>query len=171
MGRQYAGLGACLIVVVAACSYSVRRKPDILVTKGPWAVVPFFERPYLGMAQPLAQHLALQLAAEGVDLAPITATGSAKLLGNLRVETRPSATRAGIGAYALFATIEVRLCDAQGQTLWQKTLSLVDDFLPDMTPDVQPLLTEANRQLAVARLAHKAAQDVVTALLEDLDGT
>ncbi len=160
---------AALLLALGACGYRPLPRVGAMLPAGCLQVVPFAEVSSVGLSGPLAQSLCRRLAADGIDL-PLTAPAGQRLpqlTGSLQTRTFPSASRAGVAAYAIEATVSVVLRGADGALLRQGSVVVQEDFLPQPELDSQPLLTERHRRFALARLAERAAGAVHRLLQQD----
>jgi hypothetical protein len=157
-------LGCCLLA--AGCGY----RP--LVGSAPFgrqrlSVLPFAEAEPNGMSAPMAVALSRRLAADGTQVVSHGDTDGV-LTGTLHVGNAPSAALRTVQIYAVVAQVHAELRDRNDVLLWQRDLQLKEEFLPtDPALDVQPLVSEARRRTALARLAEQAAGAVHDALALD----
>jgi outer membrane lipopolysaccharide assembly protein LptE/RlpB len=158
---------SCLLS--SACGYHTVTTPKVLQQHQPLYILAFIETPSTGLSAPMAMHLSTLLAAEGLSLTAQAGRSQAHLEGTVQVLTTPSASRAGIQSYQLHATVSARLLDATDTPLWAGQVLVREDFLPDPGLDNQPLVTERNRNFAVAHLAQRAARALYELMVVELD--
>ena len=158
---------SCLLS--SACGYHTVTTPKLLQQHQPLYILAFIETPSTGVSAPMAMHLSTLLAAEGLSLTAQARHAQAHLEGTVQVLTTPSASRAGIQSYQLQATVNAQLLDATDTPLWAGQVVAREDFLPDPGLDNQPLVTERNRNFAVAHLAQRAARALYDLMVVELD--
>ena len=132
------------------------------------ALAPFDEDTPLGLSPELTREFSQLLASDGIVLAA-REDADAILTGRIvssRTGTSPaSGDDARVPAYEIEAKLEARLVGRSGETLWQATIDLREDFLAGAVGGPSAgLFTETQRRRAVFRMAQRAAQELHTQL-------
>lgn len=130
-------------------------------------VLPPKEEQPTGIAGIIVEELRIRLAQDGVTLENDTNRAEALLTGTvLTASTVPLATAAGaeLSAFSVRVTFEATLVDHHGELLWQGSFSEQDDFLPANLDAKGVLVTEANRQRALYRVAERLATRIQLSL-------
>ena len=162
MRRRGLALGLAL-GHLSACGYGWVQRPAHL-QQPCIAVLPFVERPPVGISLALAAALQRQLLSEGVTLCPQLEAAPARLDGTVAVLSQASITprAGGVSAWQVTASLDAELRASDDRLLWRGQVQVREDYLPaalpEVGPAVQPILTENNRRTALLRLADSAAE-------------
>ncbi len=154
-----------LTLALAGCGYTSLQSGSPFGVRR-LALVPFGEAQPAGLAPDLAQALALELAASGLEIAPSRATADGVLTGEiLSVTTVPSSAAGGVLTYSIRVLLSARLT-VGGKEPWKKEWWVAEDYLPGVGGTLEhTLATETNRREALRRVALLAAQQLRSALL------
>jgi len=127
------------------------------------AVVPFVEDEIAGISADLAQELATELGAMGVDLTADRGSADAVLAGHIvSARTYPIVSPKGILSYQVSVVVLATLTKASKE-VWRSQIEAHDDFPPTAQPASEPggaLVTEASRRMALHRAAQRAAREI-----------
>lgn len=128
-------------------------------------IMPFAEHGPAGMTGELAAELSQALAAEGFVIEPDASRADAVLTGQIELRNVPGTTLQSVQLYTVDVSVTAELWGAGHEPLWQEAISLQEDFLPtDATLDVEPLVTERRRRVAISRLTERAAEELAQSL-------
>lgn len=128
-------------------------------------IMPFSESGPAGVAIDLATELGQALAAEGFTIEPDAARADSVLTGQIELRNVPGTTLQTVQLYTVDVTITAELWGTGHEPLWQEAISLQEDFLPtDAALDIEPLVTERRRRVAIGRLTERAAQELAQAM-------
>lgn len=128
-------------------------------------IMPFAEHGPAGMTGDLAAELSQALAAEGFVIEPDAKKADAVLTGQIELRQVPGTTLQTVQLYTVDVTVTAELWGGGHEPLWQEAISLQEDFLPtDAALDVEPLVTERRRRVAIARLTERAAEELAQSM-------
>jgi hypothetical protein len=166
-----------LAVALSACGYHAINTAKVYGFDT-LAVVPFAEETPLGLSSELAGDLSARLATGGIKITANEGTAGAVLTGRVLAATAAVSPVARFGlavpAYDMTVRLEVDLIPKGKKSIWHRQFSIREDFLAAQ-PSAQvtgsatdlTLATEANRRTALTRVAEKATQEIIDALLMD----
>lgn len=128
-------------------------------------MMPFSEAGPTDMSGDLAEALGAELAAEGFTLVPHPNQADRILTGQIELRNVPGTTLKTVQLYTVDVTVTAELWGEGHEPLWQEAVSLQEDFLPtDPALDVEPLVTERRRRVAILRLTERAAEQLVQSM-------
>lgn len=128
-------------------------------------IMPFAESGPVGMTGQLTSELGQALAAEGFVIEPDAGRADSVLTGQIELHNVPGTTLQTVQLYTVDVTVTAALWGRGREPLWQEAVSLQEDFLPtDATADVEPLVTERRRRVALSRLTERAAEELVQSM-------
>lgn len=134
-------------------------------------VVPFAEPDAAGITARVAHYLHQALEAEGFVVTDSQADADAVLTGSLTVRHLPGLTLQAVQVYTLDVGVDAALWGPSQALLWRNHSQLQTEFLPtDPQAHAEPLITERRRQVALERVARRAAEALVARLRLDAEG-